>query len=208
LVRRPSSHTVVYTLTKRWAAQREAAIVTHIPGTTRDILELSLDIGGLPVLVADTAGLRDATDEVEKIGIERARKAYVLPLNLCVSVWYQVQPRPSNTVRLTGSKLQMLRFSYSRAQTRSRPHQCRRAHGSRFLLNWLHSSPETRLSCSTKRIYSRHPCWHQQRSQARSHSTAGRSASRRMLARMSSWQDLPQLYRRGTAILLFNSTFV
>jgi tRNA modification GTPase len=63
------------------AAQREAAIVTHVPGTTRDILELSLDIGGLPVLVADTAGLRDTTDEVEKIGVERARKAYVLSLN-------------------------------------------------------------------------------------------------------------------------------
>ncbi|KAJ2926034.1 hypothetical protein H1R20_g11062, partial [Candolleomyces eurysporus] len=37
--------------------QREAAIVTAIPGTTRDILELSLDIGGLPVIIADTAGL-------------------------------------------------------------------------------------------------------------------------------------------------------
>jgi len=56
-------------------AQREAAIVTHVPGTTRDILELSLDIGGLPVLVADTAGLRETADEVEQIGIERARKA-------------------------------------------------------------------------------------------------------------------------------------
>ncbi|KAH9963246.1 tRNA modification GTPase TrmE [Russula dissimulans] len=56
-------------------ARREAAIVTHVPGTTRDILELSLDIGGLPVLVADTAGLRETADEVERIGIERARKA-------------------------------------------------------------------------------------------------------------------------------------
>ena len=45
------------------------------------MLELSLDIGGLPVLVADTAGLREETaDEVEKIGIERARKACVLLL--------------------------------------------------------------------------------------------------------------------------------
>lgn len=70
----PSGYTI-YTLTKRWAAQREAAIVTHVPGTTRDILELSLDIGGLPVLVTDSAGLRDTTDEVEKIGIERARNA-------------------------------------------------------------------------------------------------------------------------------------
>ncbi|KAH9978113.1 tRNA modification GTPase TrmE [Lactifluus volemus] len=48
-------------------AQREAAIVTHVPGTTRDILELSLDIGGLPVL--------ETADEVECIGIERAQKA-------------------------------------------------------------------------------------------------------------------------------------
>ncbi|KAI9448363.1 tRNA modification GTPase TrmE [Lactarius indigo] len=55
-------------------AQREAAIVTRVPGTTRDILELSLDIGGLPVSVADTAGLRETVDEVERIGIERARK--------------------------------------------------------------------------------------------------------------------------------------
>jgi hypothetical protein len=58
-------------------AQREAAIVTPIPGTTRDILELSLDIGGLPVVIADTAGLRKTEDVVEKIGIERATKAYV-----------------------------------------------------------------------------------------------------------------------------------
>ncbi|KAI0002929.1 tRNA modification GTPase TrmE [Russula compacta] len=56
-------------------ARREAAIVTHVPGTTRDVLELSLDIGGLPVIVADTAGLRETADEVEQIGIERARKA-------------------------------------------------------------------------------------------------------------------------------------
>jgi len=69
---------LLHALTNRWTAQREAAIVTHVPGTTRDIVELSLDIGGLPVLVADTAGLRDTTDEVEKIGIERARKALVL----------------------------------------------------------------------------------------------------------------------------------
>jgi hypothetical protein len=48
-----------------------------VPGTTRDILELSLDIGGLPVLVTDTAGLRETTDEVERIGIERAQKACV-----------------------------------------------------------------------------------------------------------------------------------
>ncbi|KAI0723495.1 tRNA modification GTPase TrmE [Earliella scabrosa] len=66
-------------------AQREAAIVTPIPGTTRDILELSLDIGGLPVIVADTAGLRKTDDVVESIGVDRA-KALVesSDVSLCV----------------------------------------------------------------------------------------------------------------------------
>lgn len=58
--------------------QREAAIVTAIPGTTRDVLEISLDIEGLPVIIADTAGVRAATDLVERLGIQRASEAYVL----------------------------------------------------------------------------------------------------------------------------------
>jgi len=56
-------------------AQRDAAIVTSIPGTTRDVLSLSLDIGGIPVIISDTAGLRQTQDVVENIGIERANKA-------------------------------------------------------------------------------------------------------------------------------------
>ncbi|MBS7696937.1 MAG: tRNA uridine-5-carboxymethylaminomethyl(34) synthesis GTPase MnmE [Chelatococcus sp.] len=52
--------------------QREAAIVTPIPGTTRDILETALDIDGLPVMLIDTAGLRVTDDAVEKEGIRRA----------------------------------------------------------------------------------------------------------------------------------------
>ena len=63
----------LFCLTSLSAAQREAAIVTPIPGTTRDILELSLDIGGLPIIVADTAGLRKTDDVVEQIGVERAK---------------------------------------------------------------------------------------------------------------------------------------
>ena len=54
-------------------AQREAAIVTDEPGTTRDLLELSLDLGGLRIRLTDTAGLREAAGKVEAIGIERAR---------------------------------------------------------------------------------------------------------------------------------------
>ncbi|MCV6596676.1 MAG: tRNA uridine-5-carboxymethylaminomethyl(34) synthesis GTPase MnmE, partial [Mangrovicoccus sp.] len=54
-------------------AQRDAALVTDIPGTTRDILELRMDLGGFLVTFLDTAGLRETSDQIEALGIERAR---------------------------------------------------------------------------------------------------------------------------------------
>jgi tRNA modification GTPase len=53
-------------------AGREAAIVTEIAGTTRDVLREHIHIDGMPLHIIDTAGLRDATDQVEQIGIARA----------------------------------------------------------------------------------------------------------------------------------------
>ncbi|WP_192384256.1 tRNA uridine-5-carboxymethylaminomethyl(34) synthesis GTPase MnmE [Mesorhizobium silamurunense] len=54
-------------------ARREAAIVTDEPGTTRDLLEVVLDLNGMRVRIVDTAGLRESAGKVETIGIERAR---------------------------------------------------------------------------------------------------------------------------------------
>jgi len=54
-------------------ARREAAIVSPHAGTTRDVIEVQLDLAGFPVTLRDTAGLRDATDPVEQEGVRRAR---------------------------------------------------------------------------------------------------------------------------------------
>ncbi len=54
-------------------ARRDAAIVSERAGTTRDVIEVHLDLEGLPVVLADTAGLRESADEVEEEGIRRAR---------------------------------------------------------------------------------------------------------------------------------------
>ena len=56
-------------------ARRDAAIVHDIAGTTRDVIEVQLDLSGYPVTVVDTAGLRESLDPVESEGMRRARKA-------------------------------------------------------------------------------------------------------------------------------------
>jgi len=55
-------------------AGRDAAITSERAGTTRDVIEVRMDIGGLPVTLIDTAGLRETDDEVERIGIERGKR--------------------------------------------------------------------------------------------------------------------------------------
>ena len=66
-------------------SQRDVAIVSDIPGTTRDALESRVILGGVPVTLVDTAGLRDTTDAIEAEGVRRARaKADAADLVICL----------------------------------------------------------------------------------------------------------------------------
>lgn len=69
----------------------ERAIVTSIPGTTRDILEETVTLNGIPLVIWDTAGLRETSDVVEQIGVERA-KAGIQAAELVLAVFDASQP--------------------------------------------------------------------------------------------------------------------
>ena len=90
-------------------ARRDAAIVSETAGTTRDVIEVHLDLGGYPVIVADTAGLRDmgddggpGGDEIEAEGIRRAKgKAQEADLRLAVfdgQAWPETDPHTAGLV--------------------------------------------------------------------------------------------------------------
>lgn len=67
-------------------ADRDVAIVSEIAGTTRDVIDVHLDIGGYPVIVADTAGLRKTADQIEDEGIRRAlARAETADLNILLA---------------------------------------------------------------------------------------------------------------------------
>ncbi|TNC48160.1 tRNA uridine-5-carboxymethylaminomethyl(34) synthesis GTPase MnmE [Rubellimicrobium rubrum] len=76
-------------------AGREAAITSEIAGTTRDVIEVRMDLSGLPVTLIDTAGLREAQDPIEAIGIERARaRAAMADLRVHLHLAGETAPEP------------------------------------------------------------------------------------------------------------------
>jgi tRNA modification GTPase len=77
---------------------RERAIVTDIPGTTRDVLEESLNLHGVPFRVVDTAGIRETEDVVEAIGVERSRASLASADVVLLVVDLGTGPGPEETI--------------------------------------------------------------------------------------------------------------
>lgn len=74
-------------------AKRDVAIVSHLKGTTRDVIEVRMDMLGLPVILSDTAGIRESSDVIEREGITRARqRAEEADVILAVSEWSESAP--------------------------------------------------------------------------------------------------------------------
>lgn len=69
----------------------DRAIVTHIPGTTRDTIEVTVELGGFPFRLVDTAGLRESDDPIEQLGAQRSRQA-MDQADLLLVVWDGTQP--------------------------------------------------------------------------------------------------------------------
>ena len=93
-------------LLNAWS-KSDRAIVTNLPGTTRDVIESTLVVEGIPIQVLDTAGIRDTTDTVEQIGVERSRYAaksadlILLTIDAAVgwtledeAIYWQIKHRP------------------------------------------------------------------------------------------------------------------
>ena len=80
-------------------AKEERAIVTDIPGTTRDVVEVEINVSGVSVIFADTAGLRETDDPVESIGVGKSRE-YVKKSDLCLWVIDSSEPLTDEDYRI------------------------------------------------------------------------------------------------------------
>ncbi len=119
-------------------ARRDVAIVSPLPGTTRDVIEVPLELEGLPVVLFDTAGLRESADPVEREGIRRAEKQAEcadLRLFLTEPGSEHVLPEPAEDLLVVVNKADL-----GRPDRLERPHHvisCRTGEGIEELLGWL-----------------------------------------------------------------------
>jgi tRNA modification GTPase len=98
-------------------ARRDVAIVTPEPGTTRDLIEIRLDLGGYPVTLVDTAGLREAEGVVEREGIRRAEeRAAKADLVLWLSDATAAAPSPLPGSLTVGTKIDLIDSEAERSQ--------------------------------------------------------------------------------------------
>ena len=94
---------------------QERAIVTEIPGTTRDSLRENLSVHGIPISLFDTAGVREATDKVESIGVERTRRA-ITDADLVIVVLdgsQSLQPEDFEVLNATENVLRLIALNKS-----------------------------------------------------------------------------------------------
>lgn len=94
-------------------ARRDVAIVSEEPGTTRDVMEIELDLDGMKVIVTDTAGIREADGTIEREGIRRARASalradVVLWLTDATSVWDEVDVESTADLLRVATKVDLL----------------------------------------------------------------------------------------------------
>ena len=86
------------------------AIVTNIPGTTRDTIEETVNIGGIPVILTDTAGIRQTENQIERIGIERSKESFNKAdlVILMVDVSEKLTQEDKNLMELASGRPMML----------------------------------------------------------------------------------------------------
>jgi tRNA modification GTPase len=100
-------------------AGRDVAITSPIPGTTRDLIELFLDLRGYPVVLVDTAGIRESEDPIEQEGVARARRrAESADLVLWLDDGWRAQaPNMESSVLTVRTKIDLARADASAAET-------------------------------------------------------------------------------------------
>ncbi len=127
-------------------AGRDVAIISPIPGTTRDLIEVFLDLRGYPVILVDTAGIREAQDPIEQEGVARARRrAESADLMLWLNDGGDGQAPPSleSPTLAVRTKIDLKEADTLGGERQSLPYRPKRARGSTGCLTSLRIWPKS-----------------------------------------------------------------